>query len=327
MRCPICGDSAKSSLKKRGWWYNDTASYYCFNCSTGMSGIKFIEFISGQDYADIKREYAKLFLKSGLNTQLSNYFDVPNKEPSIFDIKPLMKPEWKKPLSDDAKSYLNNRHVLEAPFFDNNLYSWTNKKGNEYILIDWVINGIDAYYQINDFKKHGNMKYIFPKNEKKLIYGLDNVDVSWPYIIVFEGFYDSVFCKNGVCVGTKAITDYQIKLIKEHFPKHQIVISFDNDKSGIESMVKLVRTQNDFKFFKWFNQNTKQKDINDYVIYKNDVNIFSNPNVLEKLIVDKLMMKMYLIKNGLWSEKPKKENPINDTSTSKARKILQCRRW
>lgn len=73
MRCPICGDSAKSSLKKRGWWYNDTASYYCFNCSTGMSGIKFIEFISGQDYADIKREYAKLFLKSGLNTQLSNY--------------------------------------------------------------------------------------------------------------------------------------------------------------------------------------------------------------------------------------------------------------
>ena len=46
-RCPICGDSKKSSTKKRAWWYNSTASFYCFNCSTGLSGIKFIEAISG----------------------------------------------------------------------------------------------------------------------------------------------------------------------------------------------------------------------------------------------------------------------------------------
>lgn len=52
------------------------------------------------------------------------------------------------------------------------------------------------------------MKYIFPKDKKKLVYGLDNIDISWPYIIVFEGVYDSVFVKNGISVGTKAITDY-----------------------------------------------------------------------------------------------------------------------
>lgn len=52
------------------------------------------------------------------------------------------------------------------------------------------------------------MKYIFPKDKKKLVAGLDNIDVSFPYIILLEGFYDSVFVKNGVCVGTKAVTDY-----------------------------------------------------------------------------------------------------------------------
>ena len=138
----------------------------------------------------------------------------------MFDIKPIVKPEWKKPLSDEAKAYLDNRLVTKSPFYTNNFYTWTNKKGNDYILIDWVLNGIDAYFQLNDFKKHGNMKYIFPKDFKKQIYGLDNVDVSWPYIIVFEGVYDSIFVKNGIAVGTKAITDYQLKLVKERFPHH-----------------------------------------------------------------------------------------------------------
>ena len=54
---------------------------------------------------------------------------------------------------------------------------------------------------------------MFPKGKKKLIAGLDNIDISWPYIIVFEGFYDSLFVKNGICSGTKSITDYQLKLI------------------------------------------------------------------------------------------------------------------
>jgi len=50
-RCPFCGDSKKSATKKRGWWYNDTCSYHCFNCGTNLSGIKFLEAVSGSKYA------------------------------------------------------------------------------------------------------------------------------------------------------------------------------------------------------------------------------------------------------------------------------------
>ena len=49
-RCPLCGDSRKSSTKKRGFWYCNTASFFCFNCSTGMSGIKFLQLLSGSDF-------------------------------------------------------------------------------------------------------------------------------------------------------------------------------------------------------------------------------------------------------------------------------------
>lgn len=42
-RCPLCGDSHKSATKKRGFYYLDNASFYCFNCSQGMSGIRFLQ--------------------------------------------------------------------------------------------------------------------------------------------------------------------------------------------------------------------------------------------------------------------------------------------
>ncbi len=300
MRCPICGDSKKSATKRRGWYYMKNASFYCFNCSTGMSGIKFLEFISGSSYADIRKEYMKLYLKTGQSLSLSASYEVPNEEPSVFQLQSIVKPEWKQALSDKAKAYLSERKVTEAPFLKENLYSCYTKKGEEYIMIPWRLNGVDAYFQLNDFQKLHSLKYIFPKDKKKLLYGLDNIDISWPYIIVFEGVYDSLFVKNGIASGTKSVSDYQLKLIKERFPRHQIVISFDNDKSGITSMTKLLKNGSDFKYFKWFNKNTQQKDINEYVISKGNVNIFTNTSILEKMIVDKLLMKMFLIQSGLW---------------------------
>lgn len=276
------------------------ASFYCFNCSTGMSGIKFLEYISGSSYSEIRKQYLKLYLKAGKSLSLSASYDIPNEEPSIFQLQQLVKPEWKKPLSAKAKEYLANRKVIEAPFLKEDLYSCYTKRGEEYILIPWRLNGIDAYFQLNDFQKLHSLKYIFPKDKKKLIYGLDNIDISWPYVIVFEGVYDSLFVKNGIATGTKSITDYQLKLIKERFPKHQIVISFDNDNAGIESMVKLLKNGSDFKYFKWFSSDTTQKDINEYILSKHDTNAFTDSTTLEKMIVDKLLMKMFLIQNGKW---------------------------
>lgn len=303
-RCPFCGDSKKSSTKKRGWWYLDTATYYCFNCGVSLSGIKFIEAMAGENYNEIKQTYLKILLKSGMNYNLSSFVDnSTKKEPSIFDTKSIIKPEWKLDLSEKAKEYLNNRMVLAAPFLKNKLYSTVNKRNEEYILIPWTLNGCEgAYFQLNDYQKLHSIKYIFPKNYKKLIGNFDNIDISYDKIIVFEGFYDSVFVKNGVCAGTKSITELQYSLLKERYPRHKIVISFDNDKSGFQSMKKIIEKNKDVLFFKWFNANTKQKDINEYIIKKNNPNLFCNQKLLDKLIVSPIQMKLWMIDNNCWND-------------------------
>ena len=298
-RCPLCGDSHKSLSKKRGFYYLKNASFFCFNCGISMSGLKLLQTLSGRDYDDIKREYAKAFAKTGWRTE--SVF--PNEDCSDVDlmhIKSMLDPSWKKPLSDDAKSYLAGRMIDKAPFLREDLFTYQGSKG-EYILIPWVVNGVDAYYQLNDYKKLGSLKYVFPKNSHKLVYGLDNIDLSWPYVIVFEGVYDSLFVKNAVAVGTKSLSDRQERLIRERYPNHRICLSFDNDKPGLDSMAKAVEKNDDVLFFKWFDDDTSEKDINEKVLSVKNVALFSSPKRLEKRILTPLQMKMWLIQERGYS--------------------------
>lgn len=309
-RCPICGDSRKSSTKKRGWLYLSNGTYFCFNCGTSLPGIKLLQALSGSDYESIKHEYVKLFLKSGQNASLSAYVETPSDEPNIFNPQRILDPDLKKPLSQKAIEYLTNRKVLSAPFLKEKIfstYSATNKD-EEFILIPWKINGIDAYYQVNDFLKLKSLKYMFPKNKKKLLYGLDNIDPQYNKIFVFEGVYDSLFVKNGIASGTKSITDYQLKLIKNRWPNHEICISFDNDAAGFGSVKKLIEKNTSFKFFKWFNENIKEKDINDYILAINDLNVFTDKTYLDSLVIDKLQMKLWMMKTGNWKSETIKFN-------------------
>lgn len=297
-RCPFCGDSRKSATKRRGFFYaGKDCSYYCFNCGAHMSGMQLLQALSGEDYADLKREYVKTYLRSG-GAELPSSFSSSSLgpgEPGLFDLKPVVRPEWKKPLSDDARAYLAGRRVLEAPFLRDPLWS-TWARGDEYILIPWTLNGVDAYYQLNDFKRAHSLKYVFPKSMRKLVYGLDNVDISWPYVIVFEGVYDSLFVKNGVAVGTKSVTDYQMRLIRERYPNHTVCLSFDNDAPGVASMTKAVE-RGDAHFFRWFGSGTAQKDVNDYVLATGDVRAFADRSRLERMIFGPLQMKMWIAQN------------------------------
>ena len=302
-RCPICMDSKKSATKKRGWWYMQTASFHCFNCGTNLSGIKFLEAISGNDYATIKDEYVRLYLKSGLNSSLSSFAETPKAEPNLFNIKSLIKPEWKNPLSEKAKQYLAKRKIINAPFLIDKLYSWYSKNNDEYILIPWNLNGCEgAYFQLNDFQKLHQLKYIFPKDSKKLVYGLDNIDLSKKYIVVTEGVYDSLFIPNCIATGTKSITQYQYDLIKNRYPYHQIVVSFDCDKAGISSMVKLIKQNKPFKYFIWWNSKimSKCKDINELVLAKNDELHFTKYDITKQFLMPEIA-KLFLIENNLWN--------------------------
>jgi hypothetical protein len=304
LRCPFCGDSKKSATKKRGWVYLDKdCSYYCWNCGISMSGIKLLKALSGPDYDSIHHEYIDLFLKSGLSSSLSSTTYADPEEPDVFNVRSIINQKMKSPLSSRAKEYLKSRLVLDAPFLKEPLYSsYAKEQTEEYILIPWKVNGVEAYYQVNDFLKLHGLKYMFPKNKKKLLYGLDNVDPSYGKIFVFEGVYDSLFVKNGIASGTKSITDYQMKLISQRWPHHEICIAFDNDAAGFAATMKMIENGKTAKIFKWFTESTHEKDINEYVISHDDPRVFADETKLDHMVMDKLQMKLWMTYNGKWKK-------------------------
>lgn len=308
-RCPICGDSLKNSLKKRGYYTPSKMIYHCFNCDVSLSGIKLLEILSGSNFSDLKTEYLRLKIKTESKNSKQNHkpFTQSNlsENPNGFsfsNIRNIIKPEWKHPLSDLAKEYLNSRKIFDSPFCKEKFFSYYDtKNNNEYILIPWVINGVEGYYQLNDFQKKDKFgrKYIFPKSDK-LIYGLDNIDLSFPYIICFEGVYDSVFVKNGVCIGGKTLTKLQKEIIKKRYPKHQIVLGYDNDLPGFQSSLRAIKeSDGNTKFFKWYSVDTKEKDINDLVLNSNNPKLFSEKSVVENLIISSIQMKMFCLEKKI----------------------------
>lgn len=303
-RCPLCGDSRKNSFKKRGYYYLRTGTYHCFNCDATVTGMKLLETLSGEDYDTLKQEYLKMMFDgkhfNGRNAAFS--IDRESKNCNFFNLRNIIRPEWKNALSDDARAYLSGRKVLESPFLKESMYSYFDRKGREYILIPWRINGVECYFQLNDFKRHGNMKYIFPKNRDKLIYGLDNIDISFPYIFCFEGVYDSLFCKNSVAIGGKFLTDLQSNILRKRFPRHKICLALDNDNAGLRAVSNFIgrnRSSSEFCFFKWFGDDTKEKDINELVLSRNNVDMFKTNGAMESCIVDPIVMKMWLSRRGI----------------------------
>lgn len=297
-RCPCCGDSKKVKTKKRGSYYLDSASYYCFNCGVTLSGMKLLKFLSGTDYNDIKVQYLKQKLKNN-DYSLSTDFSL-SANVNLFDFKPIIRDEWKKPLSAEAREYLKGRKIFDSPYSANvTFYSIYDKKGNEFILIPWTINGVDAYFQLNDFKKLDkfNRKYIFPKNQNKLVFNIDNVDISYPYIFLFEGVYDSLFVKNGCAIGGKNLTSMQKEILEKRYPNHKLVFCLDNDIAGLTAMASNVK--NNYKYLKWFDESTKEKDINDFVLSHGDSSMFSDKKFLESHIINAAMMKLFLLSKNI----------------------------
>ena len=76
-RCPICGDSKKNKLKKRGYFYRNTGTYSCFNCDIHLSGYDLLKAITSKDVFDrIINDYKVLnfnnIIRGRNNTKKSN---------------------------------------------------------------------------------------------------------------------------------------------------------------------------------------------------------------------------------------------------------------
>lgn len=316
-RCPICGDSKKNKLKKRGYFYRKTGTFSCFNCDTHLSGFSFLKAICPNDvFERIIQEYKVLNFDNIVRGNGNSNAIVSNK-PKSFEIlspnpsyKYLLDAGWEtsSSLNEEAKSYLDGRKI---PTESRGMFkSISDGKGHDFILIQYLYDDNCIYHQLAnyhgyDISGQGAIKYIFPKEENinfqnKPVFNIGNIDTSFHYVICLEGIMDSLFVKNGTALGGKNLTEYQYRMIKELYPRHKIVLAFDNDLHGIKSSLKHAEKYPELKFLNTYDllNAAHCKDINDFVKVTNKGEIFQNKDILKKLIVSPFMIEMKLKLKG-----------------------------
>jgi len=251
-RCFICGDSKKSSNKKRGWMLDkgNKAFYYCHNC--GYS--KPIDYFLKHNFSSLYDEYVTdiILEKKSLNRSL----------PKKKDIKPLDKlvmaqPKFtskssplsriKKvsslPASHPVKQYVENRKIpakhhyrlYYAPKFNKWVNSIIPKKlddtYDEPRLVIPLIDKNDTMFGFagRSFKPKSSLRYIsiMIDDTQSKIFGLDTVDFDKKYYVV-EGQIDSLFLTNAVAM---AGADGNTRALES---LDNAVFMFDNEPRNIE---------------------------------------------------------------------------------------------
>jgi len=312
-RCPICGDSRKNKSKKRGYFYRRTGTFYCFNCGTSMAGYAFLKAICPSDVFDrIIQDYKVLNFNNivrgskpdGSESSFGNRGGIEILSPSP-SYRYLLEAGWKtKPLSDSAKSYLDSRKVpLDRRDMMLSIY---DSSGREFIVIMYVWDDTVIYHQLANFNRYdingqGPVKYIFPKDENinfqpKPVFNLSNVDVSFPYVICTEGVFDSLFVKNGVALGGRNLTEYQMKMVSTFYPRHRIVLAFDNDYAGMQSSLRHMEKYPDLMYLDMYDllNAAHVKDLNDFVRTTNRTDVFMDGGIIQRMVSSSFKMQMKL---------------------------------
>tara|TARA_A100001011_G_C14308389_1_gene844331 strand:- start:2598 stop:3557 length:960 start_codon:yes stop_codon:yes gene_type:complete len=286
MRCFVCGDSRKNQSKKRGYYYKNTCSYYCFNCGTNLHGVKIVSTLENRPFKDVKTEYLMERYGKNFKSKKEKY----NKPK--FELK---LDEFTNKLPQDVFKYLEDRKILKAPFLSEDAEFLYDENTNR-LVIPWYLDERVVYYQKRTLDETQQPKYLFPFGVDKSVYNIDKVDPAFPYIFVLEGALDSIYVYNGVAIGGKNITQHQRKLIKTKFPKHKIVYFLDNhhNESAMKThLLRLAEKEPSSSFLLFPDAMKNIKDINQWIV-ADGPNMFKHCKWLERNIISSLKLKFTL---------------------------------
>lgn len=276
--CPVCKEGRSWGSKKRLYYYPQSNSFYCFNCSRSWNALNWLCEACGMSPDEIYGEI----------TDNKHSFEITKKIKFKDETKP------KKPISDLPHDSINLFDDVQFNFYKNK--SKYVSIAYEYIKsrkLDVAINKPNSLYiSLTDFYhknrlcipfKDTNKKIVFyqsrsldssmPKYLSKLgsdksLFGIEKVDNDLEYIFIFEGPIDAMFVKNGVAAAGLTLTKNQSKQLLE-FPFHKKIWVLDNpkfDKTSEEKMKKMI--SNNETVFLW-PSDMNSKDFNEYAVSKN----------------------------------------------------------
>lgn len=256
-KCHICGDSAKSSSKKRFHiiQHSDGLFVKCFNCdySTNLNG--YLKTYHTNLYQEMIFEKYKDAATSNAHIITTPKFDDNVLKPVItspdrlFTLSlPLVS---SLPKDHPARLYVASRNIPEYPFlFAENFYAFSSQFNEDLLDENGVLKtkideprliipfydkkGNCFAYQGRDLSGKSGLKYITIRINKKIpnIFGLDRVDFSKPITIV-EGPIDSLFLKNCLASVNASLVSTAEKL-KSVINSNLITLCFDAEPRNLQ---------------------------------------------------------------------------------------------
>ena len=217
-RCPICGDSQKSSTKTRGWILENektnTLQYHCFNCGASQSFRNFLKIY----HPVLFNEYIAEKYIDKIKVPASSVNDTVFKTKTIIPTKTIFSGLKKiSQLRHDhpAKLYIESRKIPSDQhyriYYHPKFMGWINSiipnkfpnitKDEPRLVIPLIDKSGNVFGVSSRGFKATGLRYItimFQEDQSK-IFGLDKVNFNNPYTVV-EGALDSMFLKNSIAM-------------------------------------------------------------------------------------------------------------------------------
>jgi transcription elongation factor Elf1 len=280
--CPICGDSQKNLSKARGYVFDkgNGLFYRCHNCGVSTNLGNLLKHID----TGIHKEYVLERYKAG-ESGFSNFkqpeFNIPTpkfgkvKKQSIFEHG-----EWlsRLPSGHFCLEYATKRQIPNK-FYDKLLFT---SHYNQFIttlvpnhgkqILDDARLVIPFYNEYNELigvsgraleTSDKTLRYVTirtDESDKKLIYGMDRVDLLNTVKLV-EGPIDSLFLDNCVASG-----DANLKITAKMIDAEKKVLIFDNEprnKEIVKMMQDAIKSEHNVVIWP---DHVQGKDINEMVL-------------------------------------------------------------
>jgi len=283
LRCPLCGDSKKSKIKRRfSVTYDNGLAYYnCFNCGRSgtfselyaeLKGVPIseaIKCVSTPEFDKIyevfnkKRNYIKEVKKNteSFNYILSDCIDKNTKPKGYLEI------QYQKIL----KKFIQDRYIPD----EYNVYIDIKGDYKSRIILPIFEEDKIVYFQGRAINSDIEPKYLNPIVEKSEIIMNKNLFDKDKYIIVTEGIIDSMMVEynQGTCVLGGSISDeFLSKLYK--YTNKGIIIAVDMDSRGKQEREKLTTESICGKILYYSILPKPYKDLNEFKINNSHINIY-----------------------------------------------------
>lgn len=293
--CPICNEGKSRGKRQRGYYIPAQNTVCCHNCNWKSNPINWIMQVSGKTFKEVASENNEFVGDADYMVQQREespkkptYGTLPEDSINLY-------------AENEVKYFEDNPIIKNAIKYcqDRRLYTAVNRPKALYISLKDIIfknelcfpffnreEKID-FYQIRTLDPHNRIKYRGKTNGDKSIFNLNNIDIDYPYIFLFEGPIDCMFVKNGVAIAGTSLSDLQQQILQQ-FPFHKKIWCLDNqqqDKTSREITQKLI-AKNESVFI-WPKKLAHFKDINEVCCHYG-VDQFGTKLIIENTVANKI---------------------------------------